>query len=1057
MSADSSQAASNPGPAKQLLGGYELLGKIGQGAMGAVFKARQTSMDRVVALKVLPQRLARNKEFVARFLREARSAGRLNQPSIVQAFDAGEADGYYYIAMEYVDGPSVDALLKTGNALAERRALEIARDVAQALEFAHQAGLIHRDVKPANILLTSNGAAKLADLGLARESIVDGDSSLTNVGVALGTPDYMAPEQVRGDADIDGRCDIYSLGATLYHLLVGSVPFTGGTRAEVMSKHLTNPAPNARQANPQVSLAAAAIIRKAMEKQRDGRYADAGQLRADIDRALAGRPAAVRPAAAMATARPATGAPAGPKKNKQVLIGGGVAAAVLAIVLGIALIPSGKPAPQPEKPSRPANRVTRPPDNKPDETADKRLLTYLRTWTREHPADLPGSIKKYETAIARMRDTALRMQAKDDLLGLRGNLEAAAQAALGPLKKRAAELAKAGDYDGAIKVLENPPVAYAKLLAAQAGVEKTKLRAEAEAAVAAALADANLAFEAGRPEDGLARLDKLKDLRYARGAEKIRPVRAKLLDEKEKLEDIRRQEAIPLAKQAVEKLLADIETVALERDFVRIRQMVEAALKDEALQPAGADLAVVANVGKALCEIGERERTVLVAGLRMLMGERVALNTRNGRRTGAVKQVTNTEIVLDRTFKIGDKVHRRPDLVVRVADLTGATLERFRPRWTPNTPDERIAAAIAAMVGDNPKRMQAVLEDAKGHPLHDRYVARAMELNLELAESTTKWPRKRVVRISGNATNVMDVQVKLTFSRDDDMKRDLADLRFRDMNGHRLPYWVDPTSRQKAVVWVRVKQLNAGGTNIVMYYGNRSARPVSSSAKTFLFFDDFNGAFNARKWHRNRDASRGGNGAFNIKGAMLVYGGDNNGPGWVTTKTTFPPRIAVEYRLKVTKHSSVVKGGVGIVDAKTAIPRQGLGTRHCPAGVAYDKDSHNRHMNRGNFYPVFPASGVKLCPYTPDVGFVQSIRYNGPSSKNNHAATLRIKGKTLQTLHTAKVIKKTQRLKIHIRPWGWGTGQAHRFYFDWFIVRHLSPYKLTVSVGEELDVEKKKT
>ncbi len=140
---------------KQTLGGYEILGKIGQGAMGVVFKARQVSMNRIVELKVLPQRLAKNAEFVDRFLREAHSAARLNHTNIVQAFDAGEAGGYYYLAMEFVDGPSLDELLKTSGALSEQRALEIVRDIARALEAAQSAGLIHRDVKPANILLTS--------------------------------------------------------------------------------------------------------------------------------------------------------------------------------------------------------------------------------------------------------------------------------------------------------------------------------------------------------------------------------------------------------------------------------------------------------------------------------------------------------------------------------------------------------------------------------------------------------------------------------------------------------------------------------------------------------------------------------------------------------------------------------------------------------------------------------------------------------------------------------------------------------------------------------------
>jgi len=255
--------------------------------MGAVFKARQEAFGRLVALKILPQSLARNPAFLERFLREARAAARLSDPNIVQAIDAGEANGYYYFAMELVDGQSLAALLARQTRLPERRALEITRDLARALQHAHREGIIHRDVKPANILLGNDGTTKLADLGLAREA-QQAKSDVTHAGDTMGTPDYISPEQIRGEKDLDGRADIYSLGATLYHMLVGTSPFLGGNSAQVMTRHLTEPIPDPRSAVPELSPACSQIVRKAMQKERERRYATAGDMLKDVEAALAG-------------------------------------------------------------------------------------------------------------------------------------------------------------------------------------------------------------------------------------------------------------------------------------------------------------------------------------------------------------------------------------------------------------------------------------------------------------------------------------------------------------------------------------------------------------------------------------------------------------------------------------------------------------------------------------------------------------------------------------------------------------------------------------------------
>jgi len=217
--------------------GYKIVGKLGAGAMAVVYKARQLSLNRMVAIKILPKRFTENPEYVERFYKEGQAAGKLNHPNIVQAIDVGEAGGYHYFVMEYVEGKTIADDLSAGKIFEEADALDIIIQVANALAHAHACSLIHRDVKPKNIMISNNGTVKLADMGLARAT-TDIEAAQSEAGKAYGTPYYIAPEQIRGKIDIDGRADIYGLGATLYHMLTGRVPFMADDSADVMRKHL---------------------------------------------------------------------------------------------------------------------------------------------------------------------------------------------------------------------------------------------------------------------------------------------------------------------------------------------------------------------------------------------------------------------------------------------------------------------------------------------------------------------------------------------------------------------------------------------------------------------------------------------------------------------------------------------------------------------------------------------------------------------------------------------------------------------------------------------------
>ncbi len=273
----------------QQIPGYQMLSKLGSGAMATTFKARQLSLDRIVAIKVLPKRLSENPEYVQRFYQEGKAAAKLNHANIAQAFDVGEAGGYHYFVMEYVEGHMLYDEIARGEVFSEAEALRITIQVARALEHAHRQGLVHRDVKPKNIMLTDDRTAKLVDMGLARD-ISDLQAAQAEAGRAFGTPYYISPEQIRGEVDIDFRADIYSLGATLYHMVTGRVPFEGPTPTAVMHKHLKEPLVPPDHLNTNLSTGLGEVVEIMMAKDREKRYASTSDLLVDLESIANGEP-----------------------------------------------------------------------------------------------------------------------------------------------------------------------------------------------------------------------------------------------------------------------------------------------------------------------------------------------------------------------------------------------------------------------------------------------------------------------------------------------------------------------------------------------------------------------------------------------------------------------------------------------------------------------------------------------------------------------------------------------------------------------------------------------
>src|SRR4051794_9548760 len=287
-------------------GRYELHRRLARGGMADVFLARDQLLDRPVAVKVLFPEFATDPNFVERFRREAQSAANLNHPNIVSVYDWGQEQGTYFIVMEYIDGRSLADILRTEGPLHPQRAAEVASDIASALGFAHRNGVVHRDVKPGNVLISPSGQVKVADFGIARALGADPESNLTQAGSVMGTATYFAPEQAQG-LPLDPRSDLYSLGVVLYEMVTGRPPFSGESPVAIAYKHVQEQPPPPRHLNTNVPPALEAIILKLLSKNPQARYPSAEDLRADLRRFQEGQPvfaasgAAAAPAAAGAT------------------------------------------------------------------------------------------------------------------------------------------------------------------------------------------------------------------------------------------------------------------------------------------------------------------------------------------------------------------------------------------------------------------------------------------------------------------------------------------------------------------------------------------------------------------------------------------------------------------------------------------------------------------------------------------------------------------------------------------------------------------------------------
>lgn len=281
-------------------GRYSVIERVGAGGMAEVYRARDELLGREVAVKVLSERFSRDRSFVERFRREAQSAANLNHPNIVSLFDYGADEGTYFIVMEFIDGKSLSDIIAEDGALLSERAAEISSDVAAALERAHEGGLVHRDIKSSNIMITRAGETKVTDFGIARAVGGDDQMTMTQTGMVIGTAAYLSPEQAQGNP-VDGRSDVYSLGVVLYEMLTGRTPFQGDTPLSIAYKHVREDPRPPSDFNPDVPEALDSICLKALAKNPENRFSSAREMHADLQRFLSGHAVHATPLMADAT------------------------------------------------------------------------------------------------------------------------------------------------------------------------------------------------------------------------------------------------------------------------------------------------------------------------------------------------------------------------------------------------------------------------------------------------------------------------------------------------------------------------------------------------------------------------------------------------------------------------------------------------------------------------------------------------------------------------------------------------------------------------------------
>ncbi len=497
------------------LGGFRIERLIGAGGMGEVYLARQLSMDRPVALKILAEH-ARSREDKERFIQEVRTLARLEHPNIVTAHEAGEDGGHLYLAMGYVNGEALDRRLASQGRVPEREALKIVRKVGKALEYAwSEHRMLHRDIKPGNILIDAHGEPKLVDLGLAH-TVRTAESGPVDHPHVAGTPNYMSPEQAEGRDDLDCRSDIYALGATLYHMLTGQLPYAADTPDETLRLKFAEPLPDPRSYNPQLSPSCVALLTGMLAHERPDRYSTWKELLVDVDRVLSGKPPAhsslpgehtnrVRLTSAEVQALHESARTARHESPFRML------AAIAATVLAVAGVVGGSlwlhrrseraaPSPRTHRTADESAALQAENAARARETMLEGRLQAALKYKAEHSADIPGCTRQWTDLARDGADTKWGAEARLELQALARRVEAEARAVGARLIATARQFVDTGDFDGAIGKLQSYAGPYVDQTRAQRTDEIAQIRKLAAAKAEEKKSIAARAFDTARRE-----------------------------------------------------------------------------------------------------------------------------------------------------------------------------------------------------------------------------------------------------------------------------------------------------------------------------------------------------------------------------------------------------------------------------------------------------------------------------------------------------------------------------------------------------------------------------
>lgn len=707
----------------QVLGNYELLKKVGQGAMGAVYRARQITMDRIVALKILPPDLAKDKAFVQRFLREARSAGKCHHPNLIPVDDVGQVKNYYYYAMEFVAGRDLKEVLKQDGPLDEATAIEYMIKIAGALRAAHSSGIVHRDVKPDNIMLTEQGEPKLADLGLAKP--MSGDADVTMGGQAVGTPHYMAPEQVRGE-EADGRTDLYGLGATFWHLLAGETLYAAATAAHIMSKHANEPPRPLREVRKDASPELESVLNKLLQKSAGARYANTDQLIEDLEAVARGdrpmhvrmsaggrmrttskqRPVGSRPSRRMRGARREDDAPQPqPAKSQTGLIVAGAAVGVALLAVAAFVMSSGgkKTHTRKKKPAKTASKAT-PQEKKPDASSGKtapestadgpkvdELLASCRQKLKDNPDDLASPVGDLESALRTATAPADRQKLEDEIKRIRISWTTKATEALAAHDQSAKEKLATGNFDAALAEFDAIPAGLRqpimeKWTAARAAVVK-QATDQLEAGVDAVAAH----LAAGRIEEAREALKATKAITYTN--EDLADKRAELAKKLETATASKEADAAQEASERVEKALGEFFDKIKAGDSVGAGETVARVAKTTTGK--GADTLNAAARVAGLFDLRDKK---LREAIKALEGKRAAIRTTKGPRRGVVQKVGTDGFVVATDIIINGVKKGTTDYPIKWGRLSREELKARVRDWPPDTPEGHAALTLKAIV-----------------------------------------------------------------------------------------------------------------------------------------------------------------------------------------------------------------------------------------------------------------------------------------------------------------------------------------------------------------------